>query len=837
MPDPRPVDAALERRALNGELSGEEFERVLAFWESTGHSAPRIEGSPDPFVEGLRSGAALVDEIEVEARSLEGLIEAALELTRHYRVDDTRSGMTGADSSVAGHAVGPGVAEVARTGRDPDLATPTLLELSPGTDLGAYRIVRKLGQGGMGFVFLAEHRRMERLVALKVLPPSATGGPGEVERFHREVKSLAKLAHPNIVAAHDADETRGLHFLVMEYVDGPDLAALVRTQGPLPVAQAVDFIQQAARGLEYAHAQGVIHRDVKPSNLLVDAAGRVKVLDLGLARWTDTADATGRELTALGSVLGTIDYMAPEQASDTRAADARADVYSLGCTLFYLLTGRSPYRGDTALGRILAHEKQPIPSLRAVRADVPVELDGVLRRMLGKTPGERYASMTELLAHLERVGASPAKPGATVRVLPYAAAGMLLLAGTLVVLWPKGTGLNGNGMQNSGTLTVPTAAASTEPVATTNGATEPPPKSVASVTPTTAPPASSANPSTDPQVRAYLRDLIDRGCKVDVETPGSRLVQIFAGQPFPETPFQFIAVDVHSNGEVSDDDLKRLATIPTIRRLHIHFQRQLTDAGFAALTGLPDLQELNLHGNRVGRGTVEILARMPRLERLILFDTPIGDAEIEPLGTAPRLRSVHLRNSTVSIAGLRKIASSRIDELTLDNTALRYEELEQLAELFPNLAILLLRSPLKGNRSLGLSGLSNLTKLHQLTPAIEDLADADLSSSSVESLELTYQSTPFSPAIARRVVTMPRLTRLILGASITIEPEALAEVARSRTLTQITFFLVPATAESTEPLIELRTLKSLLLQGTGVPSEVVEKFRAARPDVEVRVDG
>jgi hypothetical protein len=263
----------------------------------------------------------------------------------------------------------------------------------------------------------------------------------------------------------------------------------------------------------------------------------------------------------------------------------------------------------------------------------------------------------------------------------------------------------------------------------------------------------------------------------------------------------------------------------------------LTDAGFAALTGLPDLQELNLHGNRVGRGTVEILARMPRLERLILFDTPIGDAEIEPLGTAPRLRSVHLRNSTVSIAGLRKIASSRIDELTLDNTALRYEELEQLAELFPNLAILLLRSPLKGNRSLGLSGLSNLTKLHQLTPAIEDLADADLSSSSVESLELTYQSTPFSPAIARRVVTMPRLTRLILGASITIEPEALAEVARSRTLTQITFFLVPATAESTEPLIELRTLKSLLLQGTGVPSEVVEKFRAARPDVEVRVDG
>ncbi len=255
-PIPAPSMPRSNGARLKGELSGEEFERVLAYWESSGNAVPLIDGSPDQFEEELRSGATLVGEIEVEARSWEGLIESALELTRHYRVEDTRSAMTGLDSSVVGNAVGPGVAEVARTGRDPDLATPTPLELTPGTDLGAYRIVRKLGQGGMGLVFLAEHRRMERLVALKVLPPSATGAPGDVERFQREVKSLAKLAHPNIVAAHDADETRGLHFLVMEYVDGPDWRRWCANRDRCRSHRLWTSFSKAARGLEYAHQQG-----------------------------------------------------------------------------------------------------------------------------------------------------------------------------------------------------------------------------------------------------------------------------------------------------------------------------------------------------------------------------------------------------------------------------------------------------------------------------------------------------------------------------------------------------------------------------------------------------
>ncbi len=283
--------------------------------------------------------------------------------------------------------------------------------------LGEYVVLDMLGEGGMGVVLKAQHRRMERVVAVKVLSAAAIKQAGAIERFQREVKAAARLSHPNIVTAYDAGEHAGTHYLVMEYVVGCDLSAIVKEQGPLPLRQAIDCMQQAARGLEYAHKHGVVHRNVKPSNLLLDHEGVVKILDMGLARLIEKIvdAAAAMEITGTGQILGTIDYMSPEQAEDVRSADHRSDIYSLGCTLFFLLTRRPAYVGETIMKRILAHRSEPIPSVTEFRPDCPETLDAAIRWMLAKRPEDRPQTMAEVIVALE---SCLEKPGAVPPLAP-----------------------------------------------------------------------------------------------------------------------------------------------------------------------------------------------------------------------------------------------------------------------------------------------------------------------------------------------------------------------------------------------------------------------------------
>lgn len=268
--------------------------------------------------------------------------------------------------------------------------------------LGDYKILQRIGGGGMGTVYKALHQRMDRTVAIKVLRAEIQRDPELLRRFDREVRTVARLNHPNIVAALDAREDQGIHYLVTEFVAGPDLDQLVRHRGPLPLKTALDCLLQAARGLDFAHKQGIIHRDIKPANLLRDKSGVVKILDMGLARFDSPDNPAGTQLTQTGMVMGTAAFMAPEQARDTRTADARADLYSLGCTLYFLLIGKILFARETTIDTILSHVSQPIPSLTEV-VDVPEPVDALFRKLVAKDPADRFQSAADLISTLKQL--------------------------------------------------------------------------------------------------------------------------------------------------------------------------------------------------------------------------------------------------------------------------------------------------------------------------------------------------------------------------------------------------------------------------------------------------
>src|SRR5436305_7855523 len=279
-----------------------------------------------------------------------------------------------------------------------------------GFTIGKFKLLERVGVGGMGQVFLCEHMFMRKRLAVKVLPPAKAEQPAALGRFYREARAAGGLDHPNIVRTHDIDQDGNLHFIVMEYVDGLSLLDLVRKFGPVEVPRAAHYVRQACEGLQHAFEAGLIHRDIKPGNLMVDRTGTVKVLDMGLARiFQDTEDMLTLKYDEK-SVLGTADYVAPEQTRDSHNVDIRADIYSLGATFYFLLTGKVLFPEGSVPQKLIWHQtRQPKP-VRELRREVPAGLAAVVERMIEKDPQARYQTPGEVAEALAPWAAEPVGP-------------------------------------------------------------------------------------------------------------------------------------------------------------------------------------------------------------------------------------------------------------------------------------------------------------------------------------------------------------------------------------------------------------------------------------------
>jgi eukaryotic-like serine/threonine-protein kinase len=269
-----------------------------------------------------------------------------------------------------------------------------------GFKLGKYKLLGQIGKGGMSSVYLAEHELMKRRVAIKVLPQNRVNDSSYLERFRLEARAVAKLDDPNIVRAYDIDNEGNIHYIVMEYVDGQDLHQAVMAQGPIDYDTAADYIAQVANGLQHAHEMGLVHRDIKPANCLVDRHNTVKLLDLGLAKLTED-DQASLTMANEENVLGTADYLAPEQALNSHEADSRSDIYSLGCTLYFLLTGGPPFPEGSISERLLKHQTTRPESIFKSRPDAPPSLVDICETMMAKKPDERFQTAGEVAAQLK----------------------------------------------------------------------------------------------------------------------------------------------------------------------------------------------------------------------------------------------------------------------------------------------------------------------------------------------------------------------------------------------------------------------------------------------------
>jgi serine/threonine protein kinase len=609
--------------------------------------------------------------------------------------------------------------------------------------LGNYVLLDQLGEGGMGLVFKARHRRMGRVVALKLIAPSQLKDSETVRRFQREIEAAAQLEHPNVVRAYDADQAGDVHFFVMEYVEGIDLGKLVRQRGPLPIEEACTYIRQAAQGLQHAHERGLVHRDIKPSNLLLSTRdGVVKLLDLGLARLEPTSEdpAEAPTLTRDGALMGTPDFLAPEQARDAHSADIRSDLYSLGCTFYYLLAGKVPFPGGSLAQKIYKQQfAAPVP-LAEVRPDIPASVTAVVYRLMAKQPQDRYQTPAAVIAALPPLG-----EGSTLNTSAGQSGGVLPLVpdpfvsqNTPVEL-ARGETLRSTRLLPPRRRTLAIVLGCLLPLVggglltwkwlgrSPDGTTG----------------RTSGQGGGDPEVPPMAES--PRQAAEALRRLGALVT---AASVDPAAPV--LSVDCSSQ-HLRDEDLSHVAALPQLEKLYL-YDNQVTDAGLAHLSKLSSLQLLGLSGTRVTdaglihlRGLTQLrilwlgqtqvsdagmaeLARLTRLSRLRLSGTGIGDAGLHHLRNLPRLVELDLRDTQVGDRGLSHLAGlTHLQSLDLMNTSVRDAGMANLAGLKE------LRHLKLTGCKVGDAGLQHLTGLRELRTL--DLTGTSVSEAGIRKLQ------------------------------------------------------------------------------------------------------
>lgn len=517
-----------------------------------------------------------------------------------------------------------------------DHATPTRI--------GPYDVTAKLGEGGMGAVYKAVHPRLKRTVAIKVLPARRIKSAASIARFEREMEAIGSLNHPNIVAAHDAGEDAGMHYLVMEYVDGLDLAALVRRVGPLAPADACEIVRQAAQGLAAAAVRGIVHRDVKPSNLMLAetsvgaSLSMVKILDFGLARLSPLQADEG-EFTVSGLILGTLKYLAPEQCSGSHAVDVRTDIYALGATLYKLLCGSSPFaeeRFNSPLALLAALGGEEPPRLESRQPDVPPPLADIVHRMMAKQPADRFASPEEVAAALE-----PWAVGADLTALLHRAraadapAAKSPIPGRLAapVSLPRGAEpKSAPGRAILGGLALVAALGAAFLLFRED-----------------ADPALARNRSAAEWLALHNARLV-----LALEDGG--FADVTAAAPLPDGNFQLNLVDLNQDKLIRDQDMGRFHGLAELQALNVS-HTNIGDEGVRRMAELPRLQHLFLAGARVTDAGVAHLVQFQTLTTLFLARTAITDASLAHAAKLPALGELSLVDCRVTDEGLAALES------------------------------------------------------------------------------------------------------------------------------------------------------------------------------------
>lgn len=657
--------------------------------------------------------------------------------------------------------------------------------------LDRYVILESIGSGGMGLVFKALHRSMQRIVAIKILPPHAVDSPEKVQRFQREIKAVAKLSHPGVVTAFDAHQSGGTHFLVMEYVDGQNLQEVIETSGAISTEDAICIIDQVAAGLQAAHAIGMVHRDIKPTNIMLTDDGMAKLLDLGLARSMRTTMQGGDpELTQDGLAMGTASYMSPEQALDARKADERSDIYSLGCTLHYLLVGRPPFVKKTTVQTIVAHREEDAPPLPSTENGALQSLQSVYAKMVQKRPAERYQTIAELRNDLRVLTIGTHNPP------PVAPSKFDSQEKQVADSFGERWGLLGG----FGLALILLAAI-----------------------------LFYAFGGKDPSIshRDFSKWAIAMDGIVTIQTEHGEQMIAYADE-LPDGKFRVVGLDV---GSVSED--QTIDPVFSVDGLESLVLTGFEDVQVSRIAAMESLRDLSLYACDVGDQEIRAIAKMTNLTDLSITDCPLSDEGLRWLATLNALEYLDVSGTDITGDGIAHLQSlNRLQELVLSNTYVTDDDLVKLPRSLQHLDLAWCDVS-----DASIARLSEFPKLRSL-----DLEDTEVTEQGIRNLcrfgHLRILNLSGIPLTSKTIADLTQIRGLknLQLSHLDLTDDVILAIA---SLDGITDLNLSETNLNDESLMKLATMKDVELidvSNTKVTQTGINRFNRKTPEIMLYTD-